>query len=641
MNVPEVKLTQSCPNPYDVSLIAKDGKEFKAHRQVLSEASTFFDKLLNSDMKENKEGVIRLEIITTSQIADILEFIYNGNVKISTQENAEQLVAAADYLILPGLKLLASNFLEENLCIANCVPMFHFAEQYQCEELAASTRKFIHANFTSVAETEQFMSLSSCEVERWISSDDIVISAEEDVFHIIIKWVGYDTKQRSIKFDELFRHVRLTCVSRDCLISDVVTNDIVKQSKACLDAVSNALAWIDQANDRYIPRLHSRRKAVETSAIAFVVHGDYYKNFQRESAVYFYVPEKNEFFRLHEKSDFGLQAFPTADSYVFSCRSKLFFVSNNIHGAMCYDPDLNCWYPAPWSTDSNLQEFIADRKYAFLKEVLVVNSDICFILGDERAWPLKLTWLWKYDLDTNHSTIPVQMGQDVNYLALHKEYPCVVAVEKDIYFIGGYYFPRHESDAEEVSHDDNVCQFPPPPDPLLAETLSHCARFDTRENKWQDIANLLQARYNAVGVGTQEKIFIAGGSNDYYSDPLNTCEVYDIATDEWHVMASLTVSSDWYLYLILKGMVLADETLYVLYHLARHSEEELTVRCYDPLKDQWNVKIRIPFEKANTSLGNACSFRIFKGVLDNLPSWAGFFFGRERSPRTTDPENDD
>ena len=39
-------------NPYDVTLIVKDGKEFKAHRQVLSEASPFFEKLLSSDMNE-------------------------------------------------------------------------------------------------------------------------------------------------------------------------------------------------------------------------------------------------------------------------------------------------------------------------------------------------------------------------------------------------------------------------------------------------------------------------------------------------------------------------------------------------------------------------------------------------------------
>ena len=34
--------------PCDVVLMVKDGKEFKAHRQVLSEASPFFEKLLNA-----------------------------------------------------------------------------------------------------------------------------------------------------------------------------------------------------------------------------------------------------------------------------------------------------------------------------------------------------------------------------------------------------------------------------------------------------------------------------------------------------------------------------------------------------------------------------------------------------------------
>jgi len=38
--------------PCDVVLIVKDGREIKAHRRVLSEASPFFEKLLNSDMKE-------------------------------------------------------------------------------------------------------------------------------------------------------------------------------------------------------------------------------------------------------------------------------------------------------------------------------------------------------------------------------------------------------------------------------------------------------------------------------------------------------------------------------------------------------------------------------------------------------------
>ena len=67
--------------------------ELKAHRQVLSETSTFFQKLLNSDMKESKEGVIRLEMFSESVMAATLEFMYSGSVHISTLE----MIASADY----------------------------------------------------------------------------------------------------------------------------------------------------------------------------------------------------------------------------------------------------------------------------------------------------------------------------------------------------------------------------------------------------------------------------------------------------------------------------------------------------------------------------------------------------------------
>ena len=46
----------------DVTLVTKDETKFKAHRNVLSAASPFFFKLLQSDMKENREGIVRFEL---------------------------------------------------------------------------------------------------------------------------------------------------------------------------------------------------------------------------------------------------------------------------------------------------------------------------------------------------------------------------------------------------------------------------------------------------------------------------------------------------------------------------------------------------------------------------------------------------
>ena len=230
MNRLDVKLKDP-QHPCDVTLVVKDGKEFQAHRSVLSQASPFFEKLLDSNMKENIEGVIRLEMIDESQMADILEFIYTGIVQISIQENAESLIEIADYLLLSNLKALASKYLEQHTTTSNCISIYHLAEKYLCDDLIVSTWKFICSNFRAVAETNEFLRLQSLEVEKWISSYEIVIDAEENVFEIILRWIEHAKSERSVNFSELFRHVRLTCLSRDFLVSDVVTNDLLKENK--------------------------------------------------------------------------------------------------------------------------------------------------------------------------------------------------------------------------------------------------------------------------------------------------------------------------------------------------------------------------------------------------------------------------
>ena len=87
----------------DVTLVTKDDTEFKAHRNVLSAASPFFHKLFQSDMKENQEGIARFEEISGSVMEDALQFIYTGSVEV-TQENSEDLIATANYLLHSGLE---------------------------------------------------------------------------------------------------------------------------------------------------------------------------------------------------------------------------------------------------------------------------------------------------------------------------------------------------------------------------------------------------------------------------------------------------------------------------------------------------------------------------------------------------------
>jgi len=98
----------------DVTLVTKDDKEFKAHGTVLSAASPFFFKLLQSDMKKNREGLVWFEEISGAVTEDVLEFIYTGTVDV-TQENSKDLIAAAHFLVIPGLEKVSERFLERQM----------------------------------------------------------------------------------------------------------------------------------------------------------------------------------------------------------------------------------------------------------------------------------------------------------------------------------------------------------------------------------------------------------------------------------------------------------------------------------------------------------------------------------------------
>lgn len=168
--------------PYDVTLVVEGGKEIKAHRVILSKASSFFEKLLNTDMKEGREGVIHLEHWSARIMEDILEFIYTGSVQI-LPEDAEEMMIAADFFLLPNLIKIASRSII--ITTSNCLSTFFFAEQLNSEELIDKTNKFINANFATVVNSEEFMNLSVQEVERWISSYGVIF-CEDDIFNIVV-----------------------------------------------------------------------------------------------------------------------------------------------------------------------------------------------------------------------------------------------------------------------------------------------------------------------------------------------------------------------------------------------------------------------------------------------------------------------
>ena len=532
----------------DITLVSIDNIEFKAHRNVLSAASPYFDKLLQSNMKENREGIVRFEEISGSVLKDVLEFIYSGTVDV-TQENAEELIAAGNYLIIPGLKTASGRFLERETSHINCISTFYLAEKYECDELITNSRLFIHKNIVSVAKLDEFLLLQAKEIERWISSEEITVKEEADVFKIILDWVNHRKNERKTAFEELFGHVRLSFLSRDYL-EDVVTNELVRENSACVKLVMDAaMKMATFVDEDHLPQLP--RKGQETRVI--VARGGKY--------TFCYIPEEDLWKRLPD----GLKDKNANLHQMIKFRDQL-FIFGGYEDTERYDPAFNVWSELILYRDSAKLVVLKGEIYAVEVNIYSTNTTI------KKYNVKRCTW---------ETLISSCEGC--------RENACVIAAGSHLYLFGG-----------KIPHRE--------------EYVAKAQRFDTVENKWEEIADMHEGRNDAFGVATENKIFVAGGLRN--GTKLKTCEIYNISTNEWQLVANLNVPR------FHGSMICLNGKLYVLGGRNDRNQRELSVECFDPANDQWIQETTIPvtntdpFQNKNTFIASV--LKLSRELLDNL-----------------------
>ena len=569
--VPQVVRDQPC----DIALVVNNGREFKAHRHVLKEASPFFEKLLNSDMKEANEGVVRLDVVNENVMSDILEFIYTGNVHISADDNAQELIAIANYMLLLELKTLAVESLEENLTqnldLFNCIPAYYFAEIFQCEKLLTATKKIILSNFTIVANTEEFLNMSSKEVEMWISSDEIDVIAEKDVFNFILSWIDHDKVKRKKYFAQLFRHVRLVYVSRDFLNSDIVTNDLVVDNEDCLKRVKDALRVIDSGKPIFV----QARKSLEIPVLVSSCAG----------LLTCYLPHEDRWCKQNpvRNCEKNLGLYEKVGS-VAACHDKLYLLLKNGEGVIkeyipylyCYDSFSNSWTSLTFEDSWRVYTMFAgngDEIYALMFKD-PDRSRFCKDCEDymsryvsEGQEAIRSCYKRHMFSITRYNHVSNLWEKLSSFCMVKSEcnHVCIVANDNYIYIIGG------RGEDREIR-------------------LKDAERFHLTNKRWEKISDIQEARWSACGVAIHEKIFVAGCSEQgcFARVERRSCEMYNEFTNEWQFIASLEKPLEF----TRRGVPFSPKLLRVdegLYAVAFNGGSEvLTLSCYDPNRDKWN-----------------------------------------------------
>ena len=87
---------------HDVTLVSNDRKQVSAHKLVLSACSEYFKDIFKLSNKPNAHPLLCLDGISSHDLNNIMDYIYNGEVQIF-QEHLDRFLAVAQRFKLEGL----------------------------------------------------------------------------------------------------------------------------------------------------------------------------------------------------------------------------------------------------------------------------------------------------------------------------------------------------------------------------------------------------------------------------------------------------------------------------------------------------------------------------------------------------------
>ena len=127
-------------------------------------------------------------------------------------------------------------------------------------------------------ESEEFLLLPVGQLVDIISSDELNVRTEEQVFSAVMNWVKYNVTERRQHLAQVLQHVRLPLLSPKFLVGTVGSDLLVRSDDACRDLVDEAKNYLLLPQERPLmqgprtrPRKPTRRGEVGTRRIVLPI----------------------------------------------------------------------------------------------------------------------------------------------------------------------------------------------------------------------------------------------------------------------------------------------------------------------------------------------------------------------------------
>ncbi|KAM9026023.1 LOW QUALITY PROTEIN: kelch-like protein 8 [Ara ararauna] len=471
-------------------------KFISRHKLVLACVRPYFRAMFLSEMAEAKQTVIEIRDFDGDAIEDLVKFAYSSRLTL-TVGNVQSLLYAACILQVELVAKACCEYMKLHFHPSNCLAVRAFAESHNRIDLMEMADQYACQHFTEVVECEDFVSVSPQHLHKLLSSSDLNIENEKQVYNAAIKWLLSNPQHHATWLDVILAQVRLPLLPICFLMGVVAKEEIVKQNLKCRDLLDEARNYHLRLSSRAVPDFEYSIRTTprkQTAGVLFCVggrggSGDPFRSIECYSICknsWFFGPEMNSRRRHVGVISVGAPVVTFSSQGGANQGADLLFKS------------------AFTRQNTNQNAAGGSEHLQSSKSYGTVHKNHVHAVGGNEG-VASLSSVEKYDPHLDKWIEVKEMGQQRAGNGVHSE------LHGCLYVVGGF--------------DDN-------------SPLSSVERFDPRSNKWESVAGLTTPR-GGVGIATlMGKIFAVGGHNGNVY--LNTVEAFDPIVNRWELVGSVS-----------------------------------------------------------------------------------------------------
>ena len=470
-------------------VITVGARKIFAHKVILAACSPYFRAMFTGAMSESSQTEVTIRDVDETAMDILIDFCYTSNIVVE-ENNVQTLLPAACLLQLAEIQDVCCEFLKRQLDPSNCLGIRAFADTHACRELLRIADKFTQHNFQEVMDHEEFLLLPLSQLIDIISSDELNVRSEEQVFQAVMAWIKYNMTERRGHLSVVLQHVRMPLLTPKFLVGTVGSDILIKSDEACRDLVDEAKNYLLLPQERPLmqgPRTRPR-KPIRKGEVLFAVGG--WCSGDAIASVERYDPQTGEWKMVSPMSK------RRCGVGVAVLNDLLYAVGGHdgqsyLNSIERYDPQTN-----QWSSD------VAPTSSCRTSVGVAVLDGFLYAVGGQDGVSC-LNHVERYDPKENKWSKVASMNTRRLGVA-------VAVLNGYLYAIGG---------------SDGQCP------------LNTVERFDPRANKWTTVSSMSTRRKHLGCAVFNSMIYAVGGRDD--ATELSSAEIYNPSTGTWSPMVAM------------------------------------------------------------------------------------------------------